>query len=52
MITHFQVLEKAGFTNVQADDRTDLFVESLESEFKKTEEMKEEFIKVYKRFFP
>ena len=39
-------MEKAGFTNVQADDRTDLFVECLESELKKTEGMRDEFIKV------
>ena len=39
-------MEKAGFTNVQADDRTDLFVGCLESELKKTEGMRDEFIKV------
>ena len=40
------MLEKAEFTNVQADDRTDLLVECLESDLNKTEEMRDEFIKV------
>ena len=31
---------------MKAEDRTDLFVESLESELVKTEGMKEEFVKV------
>lgn len=42
-----KVLEKAEFTNVQADDRTDLLVECLESDLNKTEEMRDEFIKEF-----
>ena len=39
-----QVLEEAGFINVEAEDRTDLFVESLKKELVKTEAIKEQFI--------
>lgn len=42
----FQVLEQAGFVNVKAEDRTDLFVKSLEKELVKTEKIKDEFVKV------
>ena len=40
------MLESAGFSKVQADDRTDLFVHSLKSELVRTEKMKEAFVKV------
>ena len=40
------MLESAGFSKVQADDRTDLFVHSLKSELVRTENMKEAFVKV------
>lgn len=39
-------MEKAGFVNVKADDRTDLFVESLEKELVRTETIKDDFVKV------
>lgn len=39
-------MEKAGFVNVKADDRTDLFVESLEKELARTETIKDDFVKV------
>lgn len=45
-----QVLEEAGFVNVKADDRTDLFVESLEKELTRTEKIKEDFVKVKLQF--
>ena len=41
-----KVLENAGFCKVQADDRTDLFVEALQSEVEILEGMKDEYIKV------
>ena len=42
----FQVLSEAGFTKVDAQDRTDLFIQSLEKELGIAEGMKDEFIKV------
>lgn len=42
-----KVLEKAGFVNVKADDRTDLFVESLEKELVRTETIKDDFVKEF-----
>lgn len=42
-----KVLEKAGFGNVKADDRTDLFVESLEKELVRTETIKDDFVKEF-----
>ena len=45
-----KVLENAGFSKVQADDRTDLFVEALQSEVEILEGMKDEYIKVSWRF--
>ena len=41
-----QVLENAGFINVDAQDRTSHFINVLKSEIKKTEAIKDEFIKV------
>ena len=41
-----KALENAGFSKVQADDRTDLFLEALQSEVEILEGMKEEYIKV------
>ena len=41
-----QLLSKAGFSNVVAKDRTDLFVASLKKELAYTQSIKEEFIKV------
>jgi len=41
-----QVLSEAGFTKVDAQDRTDLFIQSLEKELGIAEGMKDEFIKV------
>ena len=40
------MLENAGFSKVQADDRTDLFVQALQSEVEILEGMKDEYIKV------
>ncbi|KAK3086427.1 hypothetical protein FSP39_018332 [Pinctada imbricata] len=42
-----EVLEEAGFVNVRADDRTDLFVESLKKEIRNTEKIKDEFIQEF-----
>lgn len=42
----FQVLEAAGFKNVKAEDRTDLFVKSLEKELDRAETIKDEFLQV------
>ncbi|KAM4617374.1 uncharacterized protein O3C94_021407 isoform 2-T2 [Discoglossus pictus] len=40
-----QFLQKVGFVNVQALDRTEQFVQVLNTELKRTEEIKEEFVK-------
>ena len=42
----FQVLEDAGFIQVKAEDRTDLFIQSLKNELVKFETIKEEFVQV------
>lgn len=42
-----QVLEAAGFSSVQADDRTDLFVSSMQKEVSKMEDMKQDFIQEF-----
>jgi hypothetical protein len=39
-------LEAAGFSNVKAQDRTDLFVRSLEKELVVAESVKKEFLQV------
>lgn len=46
-----QVLKAAGFTNVDAQDRTDLFVQSLEKELVVAEGLREDFVKVFRFFF-
>lgn len=47
----FQVLESAGFVNVQALDRTDLFVASLQREVNYTKSIKDQYIEVKTRLF-
>ncbi|XP_053576004.1 uncharacterized protein LOC128665812 [Bombina bombina] len=42
-----QLLEKAGFVNVQAQDRTKQFVQVLNAELKRTKEIKEEFLQSF-----
>jgi len=42
-----KVLENAGFVNVNAQDRSAQFVDVLHSEIKKTESIKDEFIKEF-----
>jgi len=42
----FQILEKVGFVNVKAEDRTSLFIEVLSKELKKMETVKDEFLQV------
>ncbi|KAJ8302833.1 hypothetical protein KUTeg_019229 [Tegillarca granosa] len=42
-----KVLEEAGFTNVKAEDRTDLFVKSLEKELERAETIKDEFLQEF-----
>ena len=51
MFFFLKVLENAGFSKVQADDRTDLFVEALRSEVEILEGMKDEYIKVSLRLW-
>lgn len=46
MVYFFQILEKAGFINVKAEDKTDLFLEILAKELKRLESIKDEFLKV------
>ncbi|KAM8939260.1 uncharacterized protein RCH25_052842 [Pelodytes ibericus] len=42
-----QFLEKVGFVNVEAEDRTDQFVEVLNKELKRTQEFKQEFLESF-----
>lgn len=42
-----KVLEDVGFTQVKADDSTDLFVESLKKELVKFETIKDDFVKEF-----
>ncbi|XP_052818692.1 uncharacterized protein LOC128244694 isoform X2 [Mya arenaria] len=42
-----KVLEEAGFTRVDAQDRTDLFVQSLEKELIVAEDIREDFVKEF-----
>lgn len=42
-----QIFSDLGFSQVQADDTTDLFVESLKKELNRMEEIKEEFIQEF-----
>lgn len=43
-----QELEKAGFVNVRAEDRSEQFIDVLKRELVKFGKMKEEFISVSK----
>ena len=45
-IPFFQLLEEAGFVSVNAEDRTWQFIEALEGEKTRVENIKEEFMKV------
>ncbi|CAH2325008.1 phosphomethylethanolamine N-methyltransferase-like, partial [Pelobates cultripes] len=40
-------LESVGFVNVDAQDRTDQFVQVLNVELKRTQEIKEDFLKSF-----
>ena len=42
----FQILEKVGFVNVKAEDKTSLFIDLVSKELKKIETIKEEFLQV------
>jgi len=42
-----QVIQQAGFTDVVAQDRTDLFVMSLKKELARTDSIKEDFLKKF-----
>lgn len=42
-----KVLEDAGFVQVKAEDRTDLFIQSLKNELVKFETIKEEFVQEF-----
>ncbi|KAM9301526.1 uncharacterized protein PAF06_014724 [Gastrophryne carolinensis] len=42
-----QFLEKVGFVNVQAQDRTQQFVDVLNKELARTQEIKEEFVQAF-----
>ena len=41
-----KVIEKVGFENVEAIDKTDQFIDVLKNELKKFDDIKEDFIKV------
>lgn len=41
----WQLLEEAGFVNVRAEDRTELFVRMLKKELKRLTDSRDEFIK-------
>lgn len=43
----FQVLEKAGFTNVRAEDRTQQFISILHNELRKFEPLQSEFVEEF-----
>ncbi|XP_013391180.1 phosphoethanolamine N-methyltransferase-like [Lingula anatina] len=42
-----KLLEKVGFVNVRAEDRTDHFIDVLQRELKRTESIKDDFIKKF-----
>ncbi|KAK2150774.1 hypothetical protein LSH36_390g02124 [Paralvinella palmiformis] len=42
-----KILEKVGFVNVKAEDRTSLFIEVLSKELKKMETVKDEFLQAF-----
>ncbi|KAL3859677.1 hypothetical protein ACJMK2_009885 [Sinanodonta woodiana] len=46
-VKYGNVLKEAGFCNVQADDRTDLFVACLQKELERITSIREEFIKEF-----
>jgi len=41
------LLKEAGFRDIEATDRTELFVEYLNSEVQKFSDLKEDFLKVF-----
>ena len=44
IVNESQVLESAGFVNVRAEDKTDMFVDMLKRELKRTTAIKDDFI--------
>lgn len=44
-----QFLKKAGFCDIQAEDRTAQFIQVIETELERAEAIKEEFIEVQLR---
>ncbi|KAK2142169.1 hypothetical protein LSH36_988g00035 [Paralvinella palmiformis] len=46
LFERFLILEKVGFVNVKAEDKTSLFIDVLSKELKKMETVKDEFLQV------